>query len=55
MLDERPSMSDLIPQCEQLIFEDAAHTIFADYREQCIDASREFIRRHSDGAASGRG
>ena len=45
--DNQPSMSELIPRCEQVVFEDAAHTIFVDYREQCIDTSRDFIRRHS--------
>jgi pimeloyl-ACP methyl ester carboxylesterase len=45
--DEQPALSELIPRCEQVIFEDAAHTIFVDYREQCIDASRDFIRRHA--------
>ena len=47
-LDGEPSMSELIPQCEQVTFEDAAHTIFVDHSEQCIDASRDFIRRHTD-------
>ena len=46
-LDGQPSMSELIPQCEQVIFEDAAHTIFVDHSEQCIDASLDFIRRHA--------
>ena len=44
--DDQPSMSELIPRCEQVVFEGAAHTIFFDYRVQCIDAAREFIRRH---------
>jgi hypothetical protein len=41
-------MRELIPHCEQVIFENAAHTIFFDHRQQCIDAARDFIRRHSD-------
>ena len=44
--DDQPSMSELIPRCEQVVFEGAAHTIFFDYRDQCIDAARDFIRRH---------
>ena len=54
-LDERPAMSELIPRCEQVLFEDAAHTIFVDHGDQCIDASREFIRRHTGGGATERG
>jgi pimeloyl-ACP methyl ester carboxylesterase len=47
-LDQRPAMSELIPRCEQVIFEDAAHTIFVDHGDQCIEAAREFIRRHCE-------
>jgi len=36
----------LIPQCEQVVFANAPHTIFFDYRQQCIDAARDFIGRH---------
>ena len=44
--DGQPTMSALIPQCEQVVFANAPHTIFFDYRQQCIDAARDFIGRH---------
>jgi pimeloyl-ACP methyl ester carboxylesterase len=45
--DGQPAMSELIPHCEQVIFANAAHTIFFDYRQHCIDLARDFIRRHT--------
>ena len=50
--DDQPAIRGLIPRCEEVIFENAAHTIFFDHRDECIDAARNFVRRHT--ATAGR-
>ena len=46
-IEEQNMMRDTIPNCEQIVFEDASHYIANDQPDRCAKAALEFIRRHS--------
>ncbi len=46
-MEQQNMMRETIPNCEQVVFEGAAHGISFDAPERCAQEALKFIRQHS--------